>query len=364
MRAPSWEECRIGRRLVPFRHRARAASAPGWGSGGGRRSWHAFDCRGYRPAPPPLANATLERWRASYSRCHSPIARLGLSLTLSPLISPPVSLRSIFLQPRRGTRHRLARKRTRSWQTHRPPTSLDPLVRAARCAATVLLRARWGCSGVCAAARVAAAAAAAAVADAAAKLLPTTAAIAANACCEGARYVLLCCAPLLPFSPPPARALVTPLGTHTHSTPFLYRDRCWPAIDAEAQEAEGVQRWRHGRPDLLKSFNLSQHIFLEKHSIRTRVHMKRRTLSLPPLPLSACACMQAPVAKICAILRAISFFKRMKHFLENLETPTQAQTTSRHPLTATKDEKEYRTRSRDVTGGTRHDTQAKIKRLI
>jgi len=54
--------------------------------------------------------------------------------------------------------------------------------------------------------------------------------------------------------------------------------------------------------------------------------------------------MQAPVAKICAILRAISFFKRMKHFLENLETPTQAQTTSRHPLTATKDEKEYRTR--------------------
>ena len=77
---PQWEECRIGRRLVPFRHRARAASAPGWGTGGGRRSWHAFDCRGYRPAPPPLANATLERWRASYSRCHSPIARLGLSL--------------------------------------------------------------------------------------------------------------------------------------------------------------------------------------------------------------------------------------------------------------------------------------------
>ena len=213
---PQWEECRIGRRLVPFRHRARAASAPGWGTGGGRRSWHAFDCRGYRPAPPPLANATLERWRASYSRCHSPIARLGLSLTLSPLISPPVSLRSIFLQPRRGTRHRLARKRTRSWQTHRPPTSLDPLVRAARCAAMVLLRARCGCSGVCAAARVAAAAAAAAVADAAAKLLPTTAAIAANACCEGARYVLLLRAASALLSPP-ARALATPLGTHSHS---------------------------------------------------------------------------------------------------------------------------------------------------
>ena len=155
-----------------------------------------------------------------------------------------------------------------------------------------------------------------------------------------------CCAPLLPFSPP-LRAHLRPPSvlTHTHTppTPFLCRDRCWPAIDAQAQEAEGVQRWRHGRPDLLKSFNLSQHIFLEKHSIRTRVHMKRRTLSLS-LSFSLCVRMHASARR--EDLRDFAsyfFFQAHETFSRKFRDPYPSANHVAPP--ATKDEKEYRTRS-------------------